>query len=239
MKRPGDLSVRCTLLLMLDYQVRALTPRHRPAPPIPPSIPPPIPFSWLGWALACKLLCPERPRSPLHPACSRSLFPRSPGPAAPEFRAPPAVFLSHFLTASLVQPPQFKLDPRLARLLGLHTQSRSAIVQALWQYVKTNRLQDSHDKEYINGDKYFQQVPSPRAWGHGEGKGLCSGTPPCLLDSTGNDLRAGDPASHLGSATTPPCAAACPSQPPHPRGEEGREPQKASGSGEHVLGTWS
>ncbi|KAB0395996.1 hypothetical protein E2I00_013404, partial [Balaenoptera physalus] len=55
------------------------------------------------------------------------------------------------------QPPQFKLDPRLARLLGLHTQSRSAIVQALWQYVKTNRLQDSHDKEYINGDKYFQQ----------------------------------------------------------------------------------
>ncbi|MXQ92127.1 hypothetical protein E5288_WYG012396 [Bos mutus] len=74
-KRPGDLSVRCTLLLMLDYQ-----------------------------------------------------------------------------------PPQFKLDPRLARLLGLHTQSRSAIVQALWQYVKTNRLQDSHDKEYINGDKYFQQI---------------------------------------------------------------------------------
>uniref|UniRef100_A0A6I8NAV6 SWI/SNF related BAF chromatin remodeling complex subunit D3 n=1 Tax=Ornithorhynchus anatinus TaxID=9258 RepID=A0A6I8NAV6_ORNAN len=73
-KRPGDLSVRCTLLLMLDYQ-----------------------------------------------------------------------------------PPQFKLDPRLARL-GLHTQSRSAIVQALWQYVKTNRLQDSHDKEYINGDKYFQQI---------------------------------------------------------------------------------
>lgn len=155
-KRPGDLSVRCTLLLMLDYQ-----------------------------------------------------------------------------------PPQFKLDPRLARLLGLHTQSRSAIVQALWQYVKTNRLQDSHDKEYINGDKYFQQVPSPRAWGHGEGKGLCSGTPPCLLDSIGNDLRAGDLASHLGSATTPPCAAACPSQPPHPRGEEGREPQKASSSGEHVLGTWS
>lgn len=65
----------------------------------------------------------------------------------------------------MAQPPQFKLDPRLARLLGLHTQSRSAIVQALWQYVKTNRLQDSHDKEYINGDKYFQQVPSPLSLG--------------------------------------------------------------------------
>ncbi|XP_044861167.1 SWI/SNF-related matrix-associated actin-dependent regulator of chromatin subfamily D member 3 isoform X4 [Mauremys mutica] len=58
----------------------------------------------------------------------------------------------------LVEPPQFKLDPRLARLLGIHTQTRSAIIQALWQYVKTNKLQDSHDKEYINCDKYFQQI---------------------------------------------------------------------------------
>ena len=73
--------------------------------------------------------------------------------------------------ASWAQPPQFKLDPRLARLLGLHTQSRSAIVQALWQYVKTNRLQDSHDKEYINGDKYFQQVPSPLSLGPQGGEG--------------------------------------------------------------------
>ncbi|KAM4606689.1 SWI/SNF-related matrix-associated actin-dependent regulator of chromatin subfamily D member 3b isoform 5-T5 [Polymixia lowei] len=58
----------------------------------------------------------------------------------------------------LVEPPQFKLDPRLARLLGIHTQTRSCIIQALWQYVKTNKLQDSHDKEYINCDKYFQQI---------------------------------------------------------------------------------
>lgn len=123
-----------------------------------------------GVGLACKL-CTGMPRSPLYPACSRSLFPRSPGPAAPKSRAPPALFLSHFLTASLAQPPQFKLDPRLARLLGLHTQSRSAIVQALWQYVKTNRLQDSHDKEYINGDKYFQQVPSPPSLGPRGGEG--------------------------------------------------------------------
>uniref|UniRef100_A0AAR2K8C5 DM2 domain-containing protein n=1 Tax=Pygocentrus nattereri TaxID=42514 RepID=A0AAR2K8C5_PYGNA len=56
------------------------------------------------------------------------------------------------------QPPQFKLDPRLARLLGIHTQTRSCIIQALWQYIKTNKLQDSHDKEYINCDKYFQQI---------------------------------------------------------------------------------
>lgn len=88
------------------------------------------------------------------------------------------------------QPPQFKLDPRLARLLGLHTQSRSAIVQALWQYVKTNRLQDSHDKEYINGDKYFQQVPSlpnPGMWAAGRDTGQRNAPakvpPPSLLDS--------------------------------------------------------
>uniref|UniRef100_A0A8C1JNF1 SWI/SNF related, matrix associated, actin dependent regulator of chromatin, subfamily d, member 3a n=1 Tax=Cyprinus carpio TaxID=7962 RepID=A0A8C1JNF1_CYPCA len=56
------------------------------------------------------------------------------------------------------QPPQFKLDPRLARLLGIHTQTRSCIIQALWQYVKTNKLQDPHEKEYINCDKYFQQI---------------------------------------------------------------------------------
>uniref|UniRef100_A0A8C1RJP7 SWI/SNF related, matrix associated, actin dependent regulator of chromatin, subfamily d, member 3a n=1 Tax=Cyprinus carpio TaxID=7962 RepID=A0A8C1RJP7_CYPCA len=56
------------------------------------------------------------------------------------------------------QPSQFKLDPRLARLLGIHTQTRSCIIQALWQYVKTNKLQDSHEKEYINCDKYFQQI---------------------------------------------------------------------------------
>uniref|UniRef100_A0A4W3JQT4 SWI/SNF related BAF chromatin remodeling complex subunit D3b n=1 Tax=Callorhinchus milii TaxID=7868 RepID=A0A4W3JQT4_CALMI len=56
------------------------------------------------------------------------------------------------------QPPQFKLDPRMARLLGIHTQTRSAIVQALWQYIKTNKLQDSHDKEYVSCDKYFQQI---------------------------------------------------------------------------------
>lgn len=64
----------------------------------------------------------------------------------------------HLSLLFLLQPPQFKLDPRLARLLGIHTQTRSAIIQALWQYIKTNKLQDSHDKEYINCDKYFQQV---------------------------------------------------------------------------------
>lgn len=98
--------------------------------------------------------------------------PKLPGPE----HFPLPLFYFHGLFS---QPPQFKLDPRLARLLGLHTQSRSAIVQALWQYVKTNRLQDSHDKEYINGDKYFQQVPSPLISGMwGTGRGPDKATPP-------------------------------------------------------------
>lgn len=57
-----------------------------------------------------------------------------------------------------IQPPQFKLDPRLARMLGIHTQTRPVIIQALWQYVKTHKLQDPHEREFINCDKYLQQV---------------------------------------------------------------------------------
>ncbi|XP_043939753.1 SWI/SNF-related matrix-associated actin-dependent regulator of chromatin subfamily D member 1 [Protopterus annectens] len=56
------------------------------------------------------------------------------------------------------QPPQFKLDPRLARLLGIHTQTRPVIIQALWQYIKTHKLQDTHEREFINCDKYLQQI---------------------------------------------------------------------------------
>lgn len=58
----------------------------------------------------------------------------------------------------LFQPPQFKLDPRLARLLGIHTQTRPVIIQALWQYIKTHKLQDPHEREYVICDKYLQQV---------------------------------------------------------------------------------
>ncbi|CAK8683494.1 unnamed protein product [Clavelina lepadiformis] len=55
-------------------------------------------------------------------------------------------------------PPQFKLDGRLARLLGIHTQSRPVIIQALWQYIKTHKLQDDHEREFINCDPYLEQI---------------------------------------------------------------------------------
>ncbi|XP_077481456.1 SWI/SNF-related matrix-associated actin-dependent regulator of chromatin subfamily D member 2 [Stigmatopora argus] len=56
------------------------------------------------------------------------------------------------------QPLQYKLDLRLARLLGVHTQTRANIMQALWLYIKNNKLQDSHDKEYINCNHYFKKI---------------------------------------------------------------------------------
>ncbi|XP_078573275.1 SWI/SNF-related matrix-associated actin-dependent regulator of chromatin subfamily D member 1-like isoform X10 [Branchiostoma floridae x Branchiostoma japonicum] len=56
------------------------------------------------------------------------------------------------------QPPQYKLDPRLARLLGIHTQTRPVVINALWQYIKTHKLQDAHEREYINCDRYLQQI---------------------------------------------------------------------------------
>ncbi|NXD17404.1 SMRD1 regulator, partial [Nothocercus nigrocapillus] len=100
-KRPGDVNVRCTVLLMLDYQVSSSGAR-----------------------------CGVR-------GARGALSPRS--------------HLSF-------QPPQFKLDPRLARLLGIHTQTRPVIIQALWQYIKTHKLQDPHEREYVICDKYLQQI---------------------------------------------------------------------------------
>ena len=56
------------------------------------------------------------------------------------------------------QPHQYKLDPRLARLLGIHTQTRPVIINALWQYIKTHKLQDAHEREWINCDKFLEQI---------------------------------------------------------------------------------
>jgi len=56
------------------------------------------------------------------------------------------------------QPIQHKLDSRLARLLGIHTQTRPMIINALWQYIKTHKLQDAHEREFINCDKYLEQI---------------------------------------------------------------------------------
>jgi len=56
------------------------------------------------------------------------------------------------------QPMKYKLNPRLARLLGIHTETRPKIIEALWQYVKTHKLQDAQERDYINCDKQLQAV---------------------------------------------------------------------------------
>merc|ERR1711988_960834 len=56
------------------------------------------------------------------------------------------------------QPLQFKLDQRLARLLGVHTQTRPVIISALWQYIKTHKLQDPNEREYVNCDPFLRQI---------------------------------------------------------------------------------
>lgn len=38
-------------------------------------------------------------------------------------------------------PPKFKLAPPLARLLGIAVESRVKILQAIWEYIKANKLQ--------------------------------------------------------------------------------------------------
>ncbi|CAG0923585.1 unnamed protein product [Notodromas monacha] len=56
------------------------------------------------------------------------------------------------------QPLQFKLDRRLASLLGVHTQTRPAIINALWQYVKTHKLQDPNEREWIRCNRFLEQI---------------------------------------------------------------------------------
>ncbi|CAF3358702.1 unnamed protein product [Rotaria socialis] len=55
-------------------------------------------------------------------------------------------------------PPQFRLDSRLARLLSLTNGTRQTIIHAMWQYIKTNKLQDSEEREFINCDTHLQAI---------------------------------------------------------------------------------
>merc|ERR1712170_214385 len=55
-------------------------------------------------------------------------------------------------------PPQCKLDARLARLLAIHTGTRAQVLYGLWTYIRTHKLQDSMERDFINLDPYLQQV---------------------------------------------------------------------------------
>ncbi|XP_062501454.1 SWI/SNF-related matrix-associated actin-dependent regulator of chromatin subfamily D member 1-like [Corticium candelabrum] len=56
------------------------------------------------------------------------------------------------------QPPRYRLDARLGRLLGVHTDTRPGVVNALWTYVKTHKLQDPNECDHINCDASLQQI---------------------------------------------------------------------------------
>ncbi|CAF5164707.1 unnamed protein product, partial [Rotaria sp. Silwood1] len=55
-----------------------------------------------------------------------------------------------------IQPPQYRLDARLARLLSISNGTRQTIIHTLWQYIKTHKLQDSEEREYIHCDIHLQ-----------------------------------------------------------------------------------
>lgn len=47
-------------------------------------------------------------------------------------------------------PKRFALSDALQKVLGIEEETRMRVVGALWQYIKSNRLQDSEDRRYIN-----------------------------------------------------------------------------------------
>lgn len=47
-------------------------------------------------------------------------------------------------------PKKFLLSQSLASVLGLNEDTRARVVYALWQYIKSNRLQDPDDRRIIN-----------------------------------------------------------------------------------------
>uniref|UniRef100_A8QGC5 Brahma associated protein 60 kDa, putative n=1 Tax=Brugia malayi TaxID=6279 RepID=A8QGC5_BRUMA len=56
------------------------------------------------------------------------------------------------------QPMKFKLHPRLGKVLGMATETRPKIIEALWQYIKTHKLQDQSERDNINCDCYLEQI---------------------------------------------------------------------------------
>ncbi|KAM3723312.1 SWI/SNF chromatin-remodeling accessory subunit [Dirofilaria immitis] len=56
------------------------------------------------------------------------------------------------------QPMKFKLHPRLGKVLGMATETRPKIIEALWQYIKTHKLQDQAERDNINCDAYLEQI---------------------------------------------------------------------------------
>ena len=56
------------------------------------------------------------------------------------------------------QPEQYKVHPDLASLLGVKEDSRVGVVQALWNYIKVQGLQDKVDRRMVRADAHLRPV---------------------------------------------------------------------------------
>ncbi|PCH42853.1 SWI/SNF complex 60 kDa subunit [Wolfiporia cocos MD-104 SS10] len=68
------------------------------------------------------------------------------------------------------QPELYKVHPELGNILGLREESRTGVIQAVWNYVKLQNLQDKVDRRVVRADAHlrpifgadtilFQQIP--------------------------------------------------------------------------------
>ncbi|KND03228.1 uncharacterized protein SPPG_02282 [Spizellomyces punctatus DAOM BR117] len=56
------------------------------------------------------------------------------------------------------KPEKVKLSTSLSKLLDIHTDTPTNVIMALWQYVKSQKLQDPDDKRFINCDEQLRQI---------------------------------------------------------------------------------
>jgi SWI/SNF-related matrix-associated actin-dependent regulator of chromatin subfamily D len=58
-------------------------------------------------------------------------------------------------------PQRYELSEALRKVLGIQEESRAKVVAALWQYIKSNRLQDPEERRYVNLNNELQSVFGP------------------------------------------------------------------------------
>ncbi|KAH9936917.1 SWI/SNF complex 60 kDa subunit [Amylocystis lapponica] len=55
-------------------------------------------------------------------------------------------------------PEQYKVHPELGNILGLKEESRTGVVQALWNYIKLQGLQDKVDRRMVRPDAHLYPI---------------------------------------------------------------------------------
>ncbi|KAF8882811.1 SWI/SNF complex protein [Infundibulicybe gibba] len=92
----------------------------------------------------------EWPRAPGHqnPALDGFTIRRT-GDALTKIRV--VMYLEHF-------PEQYKVQPELGSILGIKEDSRIGVIQALWNYIKIQGLQDKVDRRMIRADEHLKPI---------------------------------------------------------------------------------